>query len=88
MAISADSSDHQNPGAFLAPKRRNQSDDPADDKNPAQNNRNGDGRKQWQEDRQRSKKNKNNSLSEKKRPVLSNRIRYGSSDFRRALPMR
>jgi hypothetical protein len=63
------------PRCLSRPERRNQSDDSAGEKNPAQDDCNGDGRKQWQEDRQRSKKNKNNSLGEKILRVLSNRIR-------------
>ena len=64
MASTAESSDHQKPGAWRAQKVVTRPDDAADQEQPAQENRDGDGGERRHHDRQEAEHDEDDSLDQ------------------------
>ena len=75
MASTAESSDHQNPGAWRAQKVVTRPDDAADQEQPAQENGDGDGGDERDHDRQDAEHDEDDSLDQEQDPMLANRLR-------------
>ena len=76
MPITPEMSDHQNPGALPHPKRGNEPDRAAEQKQPADEKRKGQRSNDRQNDCRRAEKHENDALNQKQDPMLVNRAHH------------